>query len=892
MKTMTDTPQTSLPILARLWTFFLLLVLGLSAQVQASDLGLAEADCRCCHGSTLADRHHLTVISRGFECLSCHPMNWNPTALQYDVVVTRDCLQCHTGSLADRHHLLVDQVTIDCFTCHTVIWDPAAMMYVPVFNNSCNVPPQPTALLATINGTVKDTSGSALGWVQVATDSGNYSALTTAAGDFQLADIAPGNYVITASANGYVSASQSITVIDGQTAALDFVLSPVVIPATITGQVMDANLAPALAASISTGNGLYTTLTDADGNFTLSDVTVGSYTLTAEKTGYGSISQNISVTGGQVLVTQLVLPDIPLEICGDGLDNDSNGVSDCADPVCASTLECQPPVEICGDGIDNNANGLIDCDDPLCSATVACVPPAVEICGDGIDNDANALTDCADAACASSADCQVAGAEICGDGIDNDSNGLTDCSDPVCMGTAGCPSPTAEVCGDGIDNNGDGLLDCADPICSTATRCLYEMCNDSIDNDGNGLTDCADPICANTSKCLPPPVDICSDGLDNDDNGQADCDDAKCASRSACATPVVEELCSNGIDDNADGSVDCADTQCMSRSVCMTEICGNSLDDDDDGDGVADCADSDCVNDAACAAPTTPQPISFSARTSGSEDGSSVDKLADGDMNTRWWTDHDDDEWVWLDLGGSYWVNEINIHWSTEYAEEYKIKVSKDGRYWKTVKEIDHGVGGIDTLSFDAREARHVIVDLEDAATSGYSINEIEVFEGQFPTSATDPHEDGSGSDDGATSASSGDNMALNTPVLTSGFVVGYEPQMAVDANKGTRWKSQGSDDEWMRVDLGNVVSVNKVIIHWHRDYAEDYKVKVSSDGNKWKTVMEIKHGNGGRDKISFASRDARYIQIDCEDASHDDDSGTQTFSIYELEVYRRRARN
>jgi hypothetical protein len=43
-----------------------------------------------------------------------------------------------------------------------------------------------------------------------------------------------------------------------------------------------------------------------------------------------------------------------------------------------------PPTEICGDGIDNDGDGLID---------EGCPPPPVEVCGDGIDNDRDGTID-------------------------------------------------------------------------------------------------------------------------------------------------------------------------------------------------------------------------------------------------------------------------------------------------------------------------------------------------------------------------------------------------------------------------------------------------------------------------------------------------------------------
>ena len=69
-------------------------------------------------------------------------------------------------------------------------------------------------------------------------------------------------------------------------------------------------------------------------------------------------------------------------------------------------------VEICGDGIDNDCDGVAD--EPDCSV---CAP--VEICGNGKDDNCDCVVD----------NCT---GEICNDGIDNDGDGLTDGEDPSC----------------------------------------------------------------------------------------------------------------------------------------------------------------------------------------------------------------------------------------------------------------------------------------------------------------------------------------------------------------------------------------------------------------------------------------------------------------------------
>jgi hypothetical protein len=56
-----------------------------------------------------------------------------------------------------------------------------------------------------------------------------------------------------------------------------------------------------------------------------------------------------------------IVPCIRPEICGNGCDDDGDGLTDCCDPDC----NC----EICDDGIDNDCDGLIDIADDDCTIT-------------------------------------------------------------------------------------------------------------------------------------------------------------------------------------------------------------------------------------------------------------------------------------------------------------------------------------------------------------------------------------------------------------------------------------------------------------------------------------------------------------------------------------------
>ncbi len=154
--------------------------------------------------------------------------------------------------------------------------------------------------------------------------------------------------------------------------------------------------------------------------------------------------------------------------------------------------------ELCGDGIDNDLDGLIDCGDIGDCSNSWC--PESD-CGDTLDNDEDGFVDCFDPDCLSSAGCETGG-EICNDGIDNDGDYLIDCNDQNCLEASACTGVYKEICGDLIDNDLDGLTDCADPECSDAIACNSdEICNDLIDNDTDGFIDCDDSDCVKAKAC-------------------------------------------------------------------------------------------------------------------------------------------------------------------------------------------------------------------------------------------------------------------------------------------------------------------------------------------------------------------------------------------------------
>src|SRR5690606_4052155 len=86
-----------------------------------------------------------------------------------------------------------------------------------------------------------------------------------------------------------------------------------------------------------------------------------------------------------------------------------------------------------------------------------------------------------------------------------------------------------------------------------------------------------------------------------------------------------------------------------------------------------------------------------------------------------------------------------------------------------------------------------------------------------------------------------------------------------VDGDASTRWGSEPSDDQWIRVDLKKVQPLSTVVLNWRPSYAKAYEIQISTEANPqtWKTVYQTRKGAGGSEVISLPTEtDARHVQM------------------------------
>lgn len=111
-------------------------------------------------------------------------------------------------------------------------------------------------------------------------------------------------------------------------------------------------------------------------------------------------------------------------------------------------------------------------------------------------------------------------------------------------------------------------------------------------------------------------------------------------------------------------------------------------------------------------------------------------------------------------------------------------------------------------------------------------------------------------------SAADATPLSQDHTVGASSTEAGYTAaRFAVDGDASSRWASEASDDQWLRVDLGATASIESIELDWEAAYAKAYEIQVSDDGNSWSTAAEVTNGNGGNDTLEVDAN-GRYVQV------------------------------
>lgn len=182
-----------------------------------------------------------------------------------------------------------------------------------------------------ISGTIVDDGGNGLGDVLVEVEGTDLSTSTDVSGNYSLNDVPTGDQTVKASLEGYTTQTQTVQIVEGQNAEVDFTLT--LTPPTVSGVVAveGTDLSEMIQGAAVTLVGLdgseYTdeTETDESGEFSFGEVPTGDYEVTASADGYASETMPITVEDSDVGV---ILQLQPVEDDGGGGEEPAGPVID------------------------------------------------------------------------------------------------------------------------------------------------------------------------------------------------------------------------------------------------------------------------------------------------------------------------------------------------------------------------------------------------------------------------------------------------------------------------------------------------------------------------------------------------------------------------------------
>ncbi|QKS44061.1 carboxypeptidase regulatory-like domain-containing protein [Paenibacillus cellulosilyticus] len=180
-------------------------------------------------------------------------------------------------------------------------------------------------LFGTINGTVTDAFGNPIGSndtkIKLYTQEGSLieTAFVSSNGTFSIMGVAPGEYVLTASAPAFETQTIGLSVLAGGVSNAQLILKPQT--SAITGTIRNGSTFTPISGALVNitdidGLPVETAFTDNSGSFTVSGVPAGNFVVSAIAPGFSSATSAVVTRSGQTASTDLTLSPLPGIVVG------------------------------------------------------------------------------------------------------------------------------------------------------------------------------------------------------------------------------------------------------------------------------------------------------------------------------------------------------------------------------------------------------------------------------------------------------------------------------------------------------------------------------------------------------------------------------------------------
>ncbi|MDQ5909056.1 MAG: hypothetical protein QG599_1150 [Pseudomonadota bacterium] len=114
------------------------------------------------------------------------------------------------------------------------------------------------------------------------------------------------------------------------------------------------------------------------------------------------------------------------------------------------------------------------------------------------------------------------------------------------------------------------------------------------------------------------------------------------------------------------------------------------------------------------------------------------------------------------------------------------------------------------------------------------------------------------------------ETATFNPLATASTEVHGHPPAAALNTDANTSWRSgELAEKQWLLLDFVRPREYGGLILDWDADdYAIDYQVQASDDGERWRTLYTVNGGNGQRDYLYLYDAESRYLRLNLERSS------------------------
>jgi beta-glucanase (GH16 family) len=116
-------------------------------------------------------------------------------------------------------------------------------------------------------------------------------------------------------------------------------------------------------------------------------------------------------------------------------------------------------------------------------------------------------------------------------------------------------------------------------------------------------------------------------------------------------------------------------------------------------------------------------------KTSSSLAGYRSSAAVDGNLVTRWNSKPTNPQWIQVDLGSVQPLGTVALTWGWDFAREYRIETSTNGRTWTKAFATTTGDGNSDLINLFSARARYVrMYGVRSSNGFGYALREFEVY--------------------------------------------------------------------------------------------------------------------------------------------------------------------